>query len=89
MVFHSEDNSTTSSESADDSVSVQLCVLGLGLRFLLAFVAGGVWCLMFVVVSVRLVLWKCPSCGHYFRGRIFGPPNASASLILVRIVERT
>jgi hypothetical protein len=40
-----------------------------------AFVAGGVWCLMFVVVSVRLVFWRCSSCGHYFRGRIFGLPK--------------
>ena len=33
--------------------------------FLPAFVAGGLWCLMFVLVSVRLVFWRCPSCGHY------------------------
>jgi hypothetical protein len=43
--------------------------------FLTAFVAGGLWCLMFVVVSVRLVLWRCPSCGRYFRGHIFGLPK--------------
>ncbi len=40
-----------------------------------AFVAGGFWCLVFVVVSVRLVFWRCPHCGHYFRGRIFGAPK--------------
>ena len=43
--------------------------------FLPAFVAGGLWCLMFLIVSVRLVFWKCPSCGRYFRGRIFGLPK--------------
>jgi hypothetical protein len=45
--------------------------------FLPAFVAGGLWCLTFIVVSVRLVLWRCPSCGHYFRGHIFGLPKRS------------
>jgi len=39
-----------------------------------AFIAGGVWCLIFLVVSVRLVFWRCPSCGRYFRGSIFGLP---------------
>jgi predicted RNA-binding Zn-ribbon protein involved in translation (DUF1610 family) len=43
--------------------------------FLPAFIAGGLWCLMFVVVSTRLVFWRCPSCGDYFRGRIFGLPK--------------
>ena len=43
--------------------------------FLPAFVAGGLCCLMFVVVSVRLVFWRCPSCGYYFRGRIFRLPK--------------
>jgi len=38
-----------------------------------AFVAAAVWCLMFVIVSARLVFWRCPFCGHYFRGGIFGP----------------
>jgi predicted RNA-binding Zn-ribbon protein involved in translation (DUF1610 family) len=40
--------------------------------FVPAFVAGGLWFLMFLIVSVRLVFWKCPSCGRYFRGRILG-----------------
>jgi hypothetical protein len=43
--------------------------------FLPAFVAGGVWCLMFVIVSVRLIFWRCPSCRQYFRGRNFSLPK--------------
>jgi len=43
--------------------------------FFPAFVAGGLWCLTFVVVSARLVFWRCPSCGNYLRGRIFGLPK--------------
>ena len=43
--------------------------------FLSAFVAGGLWCLTFVFVSVRLALWRCSSCGHYVRGRPFGMPK--------------
>ena len=43
--------------------------------FLPAFIVGGLLCLTFVVVSVRLVFWRCPSCGLYFRGHIFGLPK--------------
>lgn len=54
--------------------------------FLPAFVAGGLWCLMFVVVSLRLVLWRC-RVGVTSEGEFSTSQNAAADPTPVRIAR--
>jgi predicted RNA-binding Zn-ribbon protein involved in translation (DUF1610 family) len=37
-----------------------------------AFIVGGISLAAFLLVTIRLILWKCPQCGRIFKGSVFG-----------------
>src|SRR6266446_5126555 len=52
-----------------------ICSYKLLGTFVPAFIVGGLCCVLFLFVTVRLILWRCPNCGRHFRGDIFMLPR--------------